>query len=56
MTKDTWLQVRMDDEEKKCLEALTLRIPMNMSELVRAMVAYVYWHTEAFEAFLKKEE
>lgn len=56
MTKDEWLQVRMDNEEKIQIDQLAIRLDMNMSELVRAMVAYVYWHIDAFEAFLKRGE
>ena len=56
VTKDEWLQVRMDEEEKAMIEALALRTGMNMSELIRYIVRFVYKHPDWFDFYMEREE
>ena len=56
MRKDTWLQVRIDIDDKDMLAQMAERFELSMSELVRKLIHYLYWNAEMFEFYLEKEE
>ena len=56
MTKDKWLQVRMDAEEKAMLKQLAERHEMEMSELIRFFIRFVYKHPDWFDFYMEREE